>query len=433
MRRTLHKPAFVLGGTEPEPVLPARFEYYNSYSLLSEDKTISDKNKMVVDSKSQLPFGAPRSIIVLTREHIGDLVCTTPALRSLRALYPDAQITVEVGERAAGVLANNPRINDLMIRKDHQGALGKLKVMLELRRRKYDLGVILDNATAMPLTLWAGGVAYRVGIVRKRRFARLLNASTPFDRTIHEMVDNFRNVVALLGADTSDKSTEVFPTENDGKAVDSMLAEAGITSEDTLIALNPGASAPSNRWTPERFAQLIDMFAGYDLNSPGLKGPTKCVVLGGPSDQGFVDDIRKLARHDFIQYTGKLSIMELAVVLGRCRVVVTGDTGPMHIAVAMRSTVVCLFGPAVPSESGPGYSPGHRTIRKVESCPKCTKYLCREDHKCMRLITAEEVFEEVRGILDVGLIEEEMSEGGSVDPTEADCALENEVESVSDG
>ncbi len=361
-----------------------------------------------------MPLNDPRSIIVLTREHIGDLVCTTPALRSLRALYPEARITVEVGERAACVLANNPHITDLMIRKDHQGALGKLGVMMELRRRKYDLGVILDNATAMPLTLWAGGVSYRIGIVRKKRFARLLNDSTPFDRTIHEMVDNFRNVVALLGADVSDKSTEVFPSQEDEEAVDALFKAEGIGANDTIVALNPGASAPSNRWTPDRFAELVDILSKNVSPEASPYRTVKVVVLGSKSDIEAVTQIGKLAHHRFIQLTGRLSVMELAVVLGRSSVVVTGDTGPMHIAVAMGSRVVCLFGPAVPSESGPGYSSGHRTIRKVERCVNCTKYLCREDHRCMRLITAEEVYEEVRAILDGGPIADERSPAETV-------------------
>ena len=221
------------------------------------------------------------------------------------------------------------------------------------------------------------------------------------------MVDNFRNVVAILGADVSDSSTEVFPSPDDEKAVDSLFIQHGISPSDTLVALNPGASAPSNRWTPDRFAQLVDILSKHS-SSDGL---LKVVVLGGNEDLGSVSQIAKLANNSFIQFTGKLSIMELAVVLGRSRVMVTGDTGPMHIAVAMRTTVVCLFGPAVPSESGPGYALGNRTIRKVESCANCTKYLCQEDHRCMRLITAEEVYEEVRGILEADRIAVESSEG----------------------
>lgn len=339
-----------------------------------------------------MPLNAPRTIIVLTREHIGDLVCTTPALRSLRALYPDARITVEVGERAACVLANNPNISEVIIRKDHQGALGKLRFMLELRRRKFDLGVVLDNATAMPLTLWIGGVRYRVGLIRKRRFARLLDKSIPFDRTIHEMVDNFRNVVALLGADISNSATEVFPTAQEEGSVNALFESAGISPADALVALNPGASAPSNRWTPERFAELVDLLSNYRR--------VKVIVLGGTADLDAVNSIRGLAKHRFVEFTGRLTILELAVVLGRCRLAVTGDTGPMHIAVAMGTKVICLFGPAVPHESGPGYAPGNRTIRKVVSCPNCTKYLCREDHKCMRLISAEEVFGTVREMIE---------------------------------
>ena len=335
---------------------------------------------------------SPRKIIVLTCEHIGDLVCTTPALRSLRRLYPDAHITVEVGERAACVLENNPFFDELILRPDHQGLSGRWRFIRLLQRRRFDLGIVLEHSADLALFLWLGQVPERVGILYKKKFAKLYTRSIPFLRTDHEMIDHFRDVVALLGGDVSDRATEVFPDAEDCHAVEQICAEAGIKPGQQIIALNPGASAPANRWLPERFAELGDLLSVWEN--------TRVVLLGGPSDVPMAEEIQARMKTPALSLTNRFTVLQLAEFLRRCTVVVTGDTGPMHLAVAMQTPVVALFGPAVPSESGPGYAPGHTVIRKGDGCPSCTKYECREDRKCMRLIAASEVADAVQAIIN---------------------------------
>ncbi len=325
----------------------------------------------------------PRSILVLTREHIGDLVCTTPALRSLRRLYPEAHIVVEVGERAACVLENNPHVDEIILRPHHQGLPGKAQFIRLLRRRRFDLGLILDNSADMILYLRLGGVTQRVGLVRKKRFANLLTDRIAFDPKQHEMIDNFRNVVGLLGADVSDPQPEVFPSAQDISAVDALFAEHGLRPDDTLIALNPGASAPANRWLPERFAEVGDLLA----QRPGAR----ILLLGSADDLPLAAEVMRGMQLPPVVLTGQLSVLQLAETLRRCAVMITNDTGPMHLACAARTPIVAIFGPAVPHESGPGYVPGNIVLRNVTACPNCTKYDCRDDRRCMRLVTVAEV------------------------------------------
>ncbi len=333
----------------------------------------------------------PETIIALTREHIGDLICTTPALRALRARFPNAHIAVEVGERAACVLENNPHIDEVIIRPDHQGLRGKARFIYLLRRRKFDLAVILDNSADMIFYTWLGGTPRRAGMVYKKKFAGLLTESVAFDWQAHEMVDNFRNVVARLGGDISDAQTEVFPSQADREYVAALFGAEGIRGEQDVIALNPGASAPSNRWLPERFAELADCLAAR----PGVR----VLLLGGPGDREISAEICRLAETPPLVLTGALTLLQLAETLRRCNVVVTGDTGPMHLAVAMQTPVIALFGPAVPGESGPGYAPGHTVIRNVAGCPQCTKYICRANRECMRKIMTSEVAAAVEAAL----------------------------------
>jgi heptosyltransferase-2 len=327
---------------------------------------------------------SPPSILVLTREHIGDLVCTTPALRSLRRLYPESHIVVEVGERAACVLENCPYVDEIILRPHHQGLAGKAQFIRLLRQRRFDIGLVLDNSADMILYLRLGGVVRRVGMIRKKRFSQFLTDSVPFDRMQHEMIDNFRNVVALLGADVSDPQPELFPSPQDAAHVDALFAEHALRpSEETLIALNPGASAPANRWLPERFAEVGDLLA--------QRPRTRILLLGSSGDLPIIAEVLRGMKTAPVVLTGQLSVLQLAETLSRCSLMITNDTGPMHIGCAMRTPIVAVFGPAVPHESGPGYVPGNIVIRNVTGCPSCTKYDCRDDRRCMRAVSAEEV------------------------------------------
>ena len=328
-------------------------------------------------------MSSPRSILALTREHIGDLVCTTPALRSLRRLYPDAHIAVEVGERAACVLANSPFVDEIILRPEHQGLGGKARFIRLLRRRRFDLGVVLDLSPDMILYLRLGGVRRRAALVWKKRFANLLTDRVTFDPMQHEMIDNFRNVVGLLGADISDARPEVFPSAQDAAAVDALFAEHDLEAEETLIALNPGASAPANRWLPERFAEVGDLLA----QRPG----TRILLLGSEGDLPIVAQVMRGMQTAPVVLTGQLTVLQLAETLRRCSLLITNDTGPMHLGCAVQTPIVAVFGPAVPHESGPGYVPGNIVLRNVDGCPKCTKYECRDDRRCMRAVTVTEV------------------------------------------
>lgn len=327
---------------------------------------------------------SPPSIVVLTREHIGDLVCTTPALRSLRRLYPDSHIVVEVGERAACVLENNPHVDEIILRPHHQGMAGKAQFIRLLRKRRFDIGLVLDNSADMILYLRLGGVVRRVGMIRKRKFSHYLTDSVPFKPEQHEMVDNFRNVVGLLGADVSDAKPELFPSTADVAHVDALFAEHGLHLEETLVALNPGASAPANRWLPERFAEVGDLLA--------QRPETRILLLGSAGDLPIATEVLRGMKTAPVVLTGQLSVLQLAETLRRCSLMITNDTGPMHIGCAMQTPIVAVFGPAVPYESGPGYVPGNIVLRNVVGCPTCTKYQCRDNRRCMRAITAAEVF-----------------------------------------
>lgn len=328
-------------------------------------------------------------VFVFLREHVGDIVNSTAALHCLRQRFPTVYLCVEVGERAAPVLQNFPGIDEVWIRPTHQGLWGKVRFLRRLRRGRFDLAVILDDSADMVLHAWLGGIPLRFGVSRKRKFRHLYSAFIPHDPTRHETLDHFRDLVALLGADTSNYRPRLYPSPEDAQTAESALRRAGWDGHAPLVGIHPSASRPHRQWFPDRFAQVCDALAERGIAS---------VLLGGPGDQGLAGEILAHCRCQPLVLTGKLTILQLAALMPLLRTLVTADSGPMHIAAAMGTRVVALYGVSDPAYTGP-FGEGHVVIRHHEPCNGCSAERCVQERECMRRITVEEVVEAVAQVV----------------------------------
>ncbi len=358
-------------------------------------------------------------ILVMMREHIGDVVNSIPALRCIRRHHPSALITVEVGDRAAGLLRNCPYLDELWPRPEHQGLLRKVALIGKMRLRRFRAVYILDDSNAMILYCWLGGLRERYGIV-KTKYERLFTQCIWFDPSVHETLGNFRQLLDQVGVDTADWHLELFDRagpfgdgdredmagENPGTSIPPTLTlppkgEEGIRvpspnnhiveGDGALVAINPGASIEQKRWFPERFAEVADRVQ-EEL------GATVC-ILGGPGEVALAEEIRSTMRTEPMMLTGKLSLDELIAVLERCDALVTCDSGPKHIAAAVGTSVVGIFGYFDPAIVGPA-GEGHILLRKVAGCPDCRHSDCAHDRSCLRLIEADDVVQAVATILE---------------------------------
>lgn len=323
----------------------------------------------------------PSRVFVFLREHIGDVVNSTAALYCLRQRFPNAYLCVEVGERAVEVLQNFPGIDDIWVRPMHQGLRGKLRFIRRLRRGRFDLAVILDDSADMVLHAWLAGIPVRVGVRRKRRFERLYTAFVPHDPSRHETLEHFRHLVQVLGCDTSDYRPRLYPSSEDARIAEAELYSAGWDGSTVLAGINPGASREHRQWFPERFAQVCDT-----LSERGRQ----CVVLGGSGDKELAEQILAHCRSRPLVLTGRLTILQLAALMPYLRVLITADSGPMHIAAAMGTRVVALYGRSDPAYTGP-FGEGHIILRHPEPCIGCTAERCVHDRECMKRISVEEV------------------------------------------
>lgn len=335
------------------------------------------------------PSGEPNRIVIFAREHLGDIVCTIPALRAIRRRFPNARITLEAGEKTLGLLQRCPYVDHLWARPTHQGLGGKLKFIWRLRQGRFDMAIILDNSNDMVLHAYLGGIPKRYGI-RKNKFFRLFTASVPFDPSKHEMLDHLREVVELVGCDTSDWRLELFPDESAFESARQILQSEGWTGGRPLIGFNPGASEVHRRWFPERFTEVAERL----LQQTG----GQVVILGAKEERELGQQIACRMQAKPCLLTGKLTLDELIAVLSFLDILVTNDSGPMHLAAAVGTPVVALFGFTDPRRTGP-LGNHHILIRKVNDCPTCTHYRCTQQRACMSLIEVEEVVQAVLTIL----------------------------------
>ncbi len=331
-----------------------------------------------------------RRIVVLGRAGLGDTVYMIPALKTIRKRFPQAHITVIVGQRGYPLLQRCPYVDTINLRYLENGAWGKLREIVRLWRGQYDLAVILDTSREKALRTFLARIPVRVGGV-KGMLTRLLTHPVSIPPDAHQINDLYRLVVEAIGCDVSEWRFELFPRLEAYQSAQEKLREAGWHNERPLIGINPGASAPNKQWLPERFAMVADEL---------IKQGAQVVVLGAPSDAAQVEAMVKQMHYSPLFLSGKLDLDELIICLSELDLLVSGDTGPSHLAAAVGTPVVAIFGPSRAEHYAPLGAP-HIVIDRSHLCsPTCSFWTCRGNNRaCMRSVYPHEVCEAVQALL----------------------------------
>ncbi len=332
-------------------------------------------------------------ILIVTVNWLGDVLFTTPFIKAIKRRYPESYIACMVVPRAREILEGNPNVDEVIIYDEdgrEKSLLGKLKLIWRLRRSKFDGAFILHRSFTRALMVALSNVEKRIGYGTKNRGILLTKTIEEPDMPCHK-IEYFLHIAKECGADTNDKDYEFFVNKADEETIDKLLKEKGINKTDRMVILNPGGNWPPKRWPKEHFAQLADMLANK-LN-------LKVVITGAFKDKKLVKYIQDSTDADLVDLSGSTSLKMLGALMKRAQLVVSSDSGPMHLAASVRTRVIALFGPTSDALTGP-YGTSEFTVikREIDCQVPCYEYNCR-DHKCMRSITVDEVYEKAKEML----------------------------------
>ncbi|WP_298432749.1 glycosyltransferase family 9 protein [Geobacter sp.] len=318
-------------------------------------------------------------ILLIKPGAIGDLLQLSPVIRALRARIPQARISLLVGSAASvDLFRHNPLVDEVLIfdkRGAHSSWRAFARLWGELRQRRFDLVVNFQRSNMKAWLLAAAAFPCRV-LVYHRAKGRVVHA-----------VENHLEAVAPLGIDprTADRRLELPLGPDDVRWAKEMIAREKLGNRQ-LVALNLGASHPVNRWPVEHFAALAGRLS-QELDAVVL-------LVGGGADRELADAVLSRISSPVVDLVGHTSLLQLGAMLRRCSVVVSGDTGPMHLATAVGTPVVALFGAADPDRTGP-VGEGHLVLqaRQVPCVPCRSRSCTRTPHlQCMEEISVEQVF-----------------------------------------
>ena len=317
-----------------------------------------------------------KRILVINLSNIGDVVLTTPVIQLLRKNFPQAHLAVLVGPRAFSVFKSDPRIDKKIIYDKGSCWKNKLILVNRLRQDRYDLVVDL-RSSAFNIFL---GTPYRTSIL----------ARAP--KSLTHMRDRHLWKLKSLGLGTEELiSPTVEFSQNDQDNVNRLMNKWQVRGRQIVVGLAPGARNMTKRWEKEGYRQLIKRL--YDEYN------AKIVMVGDKDDARLVEEIVSRIKPRPINLCGKTTIGELAFVLTKCKLLVSNDSAPMHMAWAVNTPVVAIFGPTDYKKYAP-CGAQDIVIRKNLPCAPCEQSLCRKGtRQCMKLISADEVFAACKKIL----------------------------------
>ena len=347
-----------------------------------------------------------KHILIINLGGIGDLLLSTPALKALRDLYPEAEISVLVPAGAYEIMKSLSYI-DRIITFDLEfgrivsfsNILKNLKTLSILRKKQFDVAInmrtLVSERSAKKIKILLSIIRPEMKVGRNTEGWGCffdINIPETITGTKHEIEYNIDTVKAL-GAEIIDRTIDFDIDEQSEEKIAKILAKESILKQTTLIGLHPGGR-PSRRWSIENFIKVAE--------NVHKRIPCKLVVTGGESEISLTKELVGASHTEVINLAGKLSIGELGAIIKRCNLFICNDTGPMHISAVLGTPLVAIFGPGDIAH----YDPRQISEKVVVLCGKvdcapCSKVKC-QTMKCLNKIHPQEVIEAALGLVSYG-------------------------------
>jgi len=340
---------------------------------------------------------APKRILVIRLDRLGDVILSTPVLQALRQQFPHAHIAMMVRPACEDIVRGNPYLNDVIVYdKDgkHHNAWKTIRFARKLRQQDFDTALVLHPSNRSHWIPYLAGIPTRIGYHRK--WARLLTRRLPHHKQEgeqHEAAYTL-DMLRVFGITPPMPRPRVPLHSHAVQRVDALLAEASVESSDPLVAIHPSASCVSKRWMPERFAQVADRLV--------MEQGVRICLVAGQADTVFAQQVLRAMRQPALDYSGRLTVAELAALLHRCRLLISNDSGPVHVAAAVGTPVVDIFGRNQRGLSPKRWGPlgeGHVILHKEVGCVTCLAHDCDIEFLCLTSLQADEVYHAAAAVL----------------------------------
>lgn len=337
-----------------------------------------------------------RRVAVRGTNWVGDAMMSVPALRELRRVLPDARITLCTRGNLRGIFEDADFIDDLLIFDKNNSTKSLFEQIKLWRARKFDLAVLLNNAFESAFLAYAGRARNRIGYNTEKRGFLLTGAlAVPAWKNRRHEVFYYLNIVAELEKRLRGETeiwqrapdASLFVSETRKTAARQFLIENGADLSKKIVAFCPGSTnSRAKRWHAENYARLADLI-NENLDAT-------VVLIGSPDESEVSNKVLQAARVKPILLTGKTNLAESIAILSVADLLVTNDTGPAHIAPAVGTKTVVIFGPTIPATTRP-FSDAAEIVRKPPACAPCMLRDCPIDHRCMTAVTPELVFRRI--------------------------------------
>ena len=323
-------------------------------------------------------------ILVIKPSSFGDIIQANPTLTALKRAYPDAAFHWLVFDSWAGILSLFPDIDAPVIWERKRGIRGYAEIILRLRKERYDIALDLQGLLRTTLLASLSGARKKLGAPGLKECGGLfIKEAFPESASLNAVYRSLETVRFLTGKKEEPVFRLAVPASAE-KDTQNILERSGINTDDRIIALVPFTRGATKQWPLRHFRQLADLlFSRY-------KG-IRITAFGSRGNAGL------LQHPQVIDLCGHLSIVQLAAAFKRCRAVIGGDTGPVHLAAALNVPVVMLFGGSDMRETAP-VSGKAVVLSKNMPCSPCRSHPRCVDFPCLGNITPQEVFEKIEGI-----------------------------------
>lgn len=314
---------------------------------------------------------------------IGDAVMTIPAIRALRKAYPESKISLLVKPSVSQIFERDTNIDEIIVYEERfSGIFGKLRLAMKLRGGHFSKAILLQNAFDAALIAFLAGIPERIGYSRDSR-GFLLTRPISFngdDRKVHH-IHYYLNLLKSAGINAEYSNPWIYLSIDERLSARDKLSSL----KRPILGINPGATyGSSKRWFPERFAEVANWFIKETNGS--------VLIFGGRNEIDIAEEIDKHIDENKLFLAGMTSLRELISLISECDVFVTNDSGPMHIAYAVGTPLVAIFGSTDPDLTGP-VGNNNIVIKTNPSCSPCFERTCKDnDMRCMYTITPEDVY-----------------------------------------